>query len=92
MKKDIGNFKKIAFFILALLFVFPTISLATSKNETIKLPMKINVPCDKTWTVVFNEVLNAETIVKDNIFIKDSKGIEVKNTLQLNEDKKKEFS
>ena len=88
MKKDIGNFKKIAFFILALLFVFPTISLATSKNETIKLPMKINVPCDKTWTVVFNEVLNAETIVKDNIFIKDSKGIEVKNTLQLNEDKK----
>ena len=83
-----GNYKKIAILILAFLFVFPTISLATSKNETVKLPMKIDAPCDKTWKVAFNEVLNTKTIVKENIFIKDSKGNEINITLQLSEDKK----
>lgn len=88
MKKINGNYRKIIILILAFLFVFPNISFATTNNETVKLPMKINVPCDKTWIVLFNEILNSETIVKDNIFIKDSKGIESNIILKLNEDKK----
>ncbi|MBZ9688649.1 Ig-like domain-containing protein [Clostridium estertheticum] len=88
MKKISRYYKKVAILILVFLFGFPTIGLATSINDTVKLPMKASVPCDKIWTVIFNEALNAETIVKDNIFIKDSKGIEINITLQLNEDKK----
>lgn len=88
MKRISRNYKKIAILILAFLFTFPSISLALNKNETKKLPMQINVPCDKTWTVTFNEVVNVDTIVKENIFIKDSKGSEISIKLEISEDKK----
>lgn len=88
MKSISRNYKKIAILILAFLFIFPSICLALNKNETKKLPMQINVPCDKTWTVTFNEVVNVDTIVKENIFIKDSKGSEISIKLELSEDKK----
>lgn len=88
MKRISGNHKKVAILILAFLFTFPSICLALNKNEATKLPMQINVPCDKTWTVVFKEEVNANTIIKDNIFIKDSKGYEINIKLELSEDKK----
>ena len=69
MKKISRNYKKIAFAIFALLFAFPSISLALDKAETRELPTQVNVPCDKVWTVIFNEEVRAETIVTDNIFI-----------------------
>ena len=88
MKGISGNYKKVAIFILTFLFIFPSICLAVNKNEIKKLPMQTNVPCDKTWTVIFNEVVNADTIVKDNIFIKDSKGGDISIKLEISEDKK----
>lgn len=88
MKRISGNYKKVAILILAFLFAYPSICLALNKVETKIIPMKINVPCDKIWTVVFNEVIDVETVVKDNIFIKDSKGTEIVIKLELSTDKK----
>lgn len=88
MKRISGNYKKVAILILAFLFTFPSTCLALNKNETKKLPMQIDVPCDKTWTVAFNEVVNIDTIVKENIFIKNSKGFEIDIKFELGEDRK----
>lgn len=88
MKKISRNYKKVAIVIFTLLFAFPSISLAIDKSETRELPMQINVPCDKTWTVIFNEPLSAETVASDNIYIEDSKGLKVNIKLEINEDEK----
>jgi inhibitor of cysteine peptidase len=88
VKRISRNYKKIAIVIFTLLFAFPSISLALDKSKTRELPVQINVPCDKTWTVKFNEAVSVETIVPNNIFINDSKGCKIDIKLELNEDEK----
>jgi inhibitor of cysteine peptidase len=88
VKRISGNYKKVAILILAFLFTFPSIGLALSKNETSRLPMQVNIPCDKIWTLVFNEKVRGETITKDNILIRDSKGFVINIKLELSEDEK----
>ncbi len=88
MKEVSGNYKKIIIVVLAFLFTFPSIGLALDKSETKKMPMQLNAPCDKIWTVGFNEMVDTVTIIKENIFIKDSKGSEINIKLELSEDGK----